>query len=135
MGTSLELLRHEGLVEALGGAGMADNALLGITASGRAALQSLLQAHLRAPLGDHNRLSLLVKLRFMHHLPREWQEQQRALIAETLEGELARLEDLRRSHDAAPGPFRDWLDQDIALLRQRLALIRGAKAAKGVAAQ
>lgn len=127
MGTPLELLRLEGLVAAAAGAGMADNALLEITPAGRAALDALLQARLRAPLGDYNRLVLLLKLRFLHHLPETEQRAQIALIAELLESELARLKDLRR-HDgaAAPRPFLDWLDHDIAALEAQL---RGLHAA------
>jgi DNA-binding PadR family transcriptional regulator len=121
MGTSLELLRYEGLVEAVEGQGMTDNALLRLTPAGRSALAGLLQAHLRAPLGDYNRLALLLKLRFLRHLPAAGQRAQMALIAESLESELARLEDLRRHHEGAAGPFLDWLDDDIAGLRRRLA--------------
>jgi DNA-binding PadR family transcriptional regulator len=125
MGTSLELLRYEGLVTAVDGSGAGDNALLAITPAGSAALEALLKAHLRAPLGDYNRLALLLKLRFLALLPAPEQQAQMTLIAESLESELARLEDLRR-HNAAPGPFRDWLDHDIAALEARLALWRGS---------
>src|SRR5665213_3185432 len=124
MGTSLELLRYEGLVAAIGGSGMADNAMLEITPAGAAALQALLKAHLRAPLGDYNRLALLLKLRFLPLLPASEQHEQMTHISQSLESELVRLEDLRR-HNAAPGPFRDWLDQDIAALHARLALWHG----------
>ena len=120
MGTSLELLRFEGLIAA---AEPSEDALLTITAKGRATLQALLQAHLRAPLGDYNRLVLLLKLRFIDLLPAAERQAQMALIAESLEGELARLEDLRRHHAGRPGPFGDWLDHDIAALKARLALL------------
>ena len=121
MGTPLELLRLEGLVAANPGGDLAENALLEISPAGRAALAALLQARLRAPLGDYNRLVLLLKLRFLHHLANTEQRAQMALIAESLESELARLKDLR-SHDsaAAPRPFLDWLDHDIAALEARL---------------
>jgi len=118
MGTSLELLRFEGLIAA---AEPAEDALLTITPAGRTTLRTLLQAHLRAPLGDYNGLVLMLKLRFLHLLPEAEQRAQMGLIAESLEGELARLEDLRRHHAGRPGPFRDWLDQDIAALKARLA--------------
>ncbi len=121
MGTSLELLRYEGLVEAVDGKGMSDNALLRLTPAGEHALTTLLQARLRAPLGDFNRLSLLLKLRFLHHLAPEERQTQLALIGESLESELARLEDLRARYADASGPFLGWLDHDIAGLRARLA--------------
>ena len=126
MGTSLELLRLEGLVA---GSGMADNALLRITPAGEAALHGLLRAQLRAPLGDYNRLALLLKLRFLHHLPAPEQQAQMAGIAESIETELTRLEELRRHHAAAPRGFLDWLDQDIAILRGRLERLQATFAA------
>src|ERR1700722_16505416 len=120
MGTSLELLRHEGLVGAAEDEGD-EHALLHITPAGREALHALLQAQLRAPLSDYNRLALLLKLRFLQHLPEPERAAQRAMIAESVASELARLEDLRR-YDAGTAPaFFEWLDQDIAALRQRLA--------------
>jgi DNA-binding PadR family transcriptional regulator len=121
LGTSLELLRHEGLVAAEAGAG--DNATLEITAAGRAALAALLRARLRAPTGDVNRLALMLKLRFLALLPEGEQRAEIAHIAESLGSELARLYDLRRSQGAAPAPFRDWLDHDIAALEARLEAI------------
>jgi DNA-binding PadR family transcriptional regulator len=121
MGTSLELLRYEGLAAASEGAGMADNALLEITPAGRQALAALLTAQLRAPLGDYNRLTLLLKLRFLHLLDAAGQRTQMALISQSVESERLRLEELRRSQGAAPAAFLDWLDDDIAALQRRQA--------------
>ena len=120
MGTSLELLRYEGLVAAALDAGPAENAVLEITPAGRAALGALLKAQLRAPLGDYNRLALLLKLRFLHVLGAAERRTQMTLIAESVEGERLRLADLRRSQGTASAPFRDWLDHDIAALERRL---------------
>ena len=124
MGTSLELLRYEGLVAASPDAGLAESAVLEITPAGRAALAALLKARLRAPLGDYNRLAVLLKLRFLHVLAASEQRTQMALIAESVDSERLRLEDLRRSQGAASAPFRDWLDDDIAALECRLAAIK-----------
>jgi hypothetical protein len=125
MGTSLELLRYEGLVAAIEGQGMADNATLEATSAGMTALHDLLQAPLRAPLSDLNRLTLLLKLRFLHHLPTAGREAQIALIAGSLESELARLQDLRHHHAEGPSLFLDWLDHDIAALAARVAQLSG----------
>ena len=122
MGSSLELLRLEGLVAAAGVAGT-DDPTLAITEAGRQALVLLLKARLRAPLGDYNRLALLLKLRFLDLLPREEREAQMALIAESVENELARLQDLRRRESQAPH-LRSWIDQDIVALEARLQALR-----------
>ena len=123
MGTSLELLRYEGLVAASSDPGLAENAMLAITPAGRAALDALLKARLRAPLGDYNRLAVLLKLRFLHILAETEQRIQMALIAESVDSERLRLDELRRSQGTAPAAFRDWLDHDIAALETRLAAI------------
>lgn len=126
MGTSLELLRYEGLIAAVDGEGMKDNALLQVTPAGMSAMQTLLHAPLRAPLSDINRLNLLLKLRFLHHLPAAECTTQIAEVAASLESELARLGDLRRHHAGGPSLFLDWLDHDIAELSVRLARLRAS---------
>jgi hypothetical protein len=128
MGTSLELLRYDGLIEAVSGEGMSDNALLRLTARGREALSGLLKAQLRAPVNDLNRLALMLKLRFLHRLPHGEQSLQLALVADSIESERARLEELRR-HQTAPELFRAWLDHDIAALDERIAWLRARAAA------
>src|SRR5260221_1969197 len=100
MGTSLELLRYEGLIEAVDGGGTADNAVVRLHEAGAAALQGLLRAQLRAPVPDFNRLALLLKLRFLHHLPAAEQRTQLALMAESLESQRAPLDELRRRQQA-----------------------------------
>lgn len=123
MGTSLELLRYEGLVESMDGADKGNDPLLRLSERGTAALQALLKAQLRAPLGDLSRLALLLKLRFLHHLSAEEQRIQLHLMADSLESERARLVELRAQH-AAPGLFGDWLDHDIAAVAERIAWLR-----------
>src|SRR5579872_6503825 len=121
MGTSVELLRYEGFIEAVDGS--AEHALLRLTENGTAALHALLLAQLRAPATDLNRLALLLKLRFLHHLSADEQRGQLALMAESLESERARLEELRRHH-TVPGLFRDWLDHDVTAAEARIAWLR-----------
>ena len=122
MGTSLELLRDEGLIEAVDGQGMTDNAMLRLTPRGAEALQGLLKAQLRSPVNDMNRLALMLKLRFLHHLPETERQGQLMLMGESLDSERARLEELRQR--AEPGLFRDWLEHDIALVEDRISWLR-----------
>ncbi|MDE2228905.1 MAG: hypothetical protein KGL11_07695 [Alphaproteobacteria bacterium] len=125
MGTSLEALIVEGLASASAGKGMADNAVLTLTPAGRATLATLLQARLKPPLGDLTRLAVLLKLRFLHHLDPPEREAQVAHIGETVEGEIARLAELRKTDAGAPSSYLDWLDADIAQLEGKLARLRG----------
>lgn len=124
MGSSIEMLRYQGLIEPVEGEGMADNAVMRLKPEGRAVLHELLQARLGQGQGDINRLALRLKLRFLTLLPEAEQRDQRVHIAESLEAELARLADVRRRDAGAPALFRDWLDRDIAALEAHLAAVR-----------
>ena len=119
MGTSLELLRYEGLVSPVDGAN-ADSELA-LTSNGRTALGDLLRANLRAPSTDLGKLGLALKLRFLDQLPAADQSQQIAFVVAACESERARLTELRTRHGAAAGLFRDWLDHDIAQIEARIA--------------
>lgn len=120
MGTSIELLKYEGLVEPIDGEGMEDDALLAVTDDGMSELQTLMTSRIRAQGGEVSKLILTLKLRFLHLLEREEQLRQIDLMIESTETEIARLEDLRQSFDATPGHLTDWLDHDINQLEGHL---------------
>lgn len=123
MGTSLELLRYEGLIEASDGTGMVDNAEMRLTPAGRAALVRLLQAGLHAPAVEVNRLVLALKLRFLPILGETDGAEIEAQIREWYAGEITRFEELRARHGARSPRFRRWLDREIDLARERLGEI------------
>lgn len=120
MGTSLELLRYEGLIEAAGGTGMIDNAEMRLTAAGHAALVRLLRAGLHAPSVEVNRLVLALKLRFLPILGAAERGEVLAQIGEWYAAEIVRYEELRARHGARSASFRRWLDREIDLARERL---------------
>ncbi len=130
MGTSLELLRYEGLVQATSES-TRDNPELSITAAGREALMALLRAGLRAPVADLAKLGLVLKLRFLQHLPESEQAEQITQVIGAWEGELARLEDLRAHDPKAPPLFHAWLDHDIAQMKARLAWLETQRRSRG----
>lgn len=124
MSTSLELLRHEGLVAAADDGGTPGDPVLSLTPDGRAALDRLLRAGLRAPTNDLAKLALALKLRFFHLLPEADRRQQLAVVIGACQSELARLEDLRAHQSAADTKtplFLDWLDHEIAQVKARIA--------------
>lgn len=128
MGTSIELLRYEGLVEALEGQGMEDDSPLAITEAGRRELHNLLTARLR-PGSDLSKLIIALKMRFLDLLPAKEQQAQADLLLEMVEGELARLMDLRGFAGDGDGThLLDWLDHDISLLETRLAWLEEFRA-------
>jgi len=118
MGASIELLRHEGLIEAVGGQGMEDDSPLTLTDAGRKELHHLLIARLR-PGSDLSRLIVALKMRFLHLLDGSEKQAQIDLMIDGVEGELTRLIDLRGSLGAA-STLGDWLDHEIATLESRL---------------
>ncbi|RAU22694.1 hypothetical protein CU669_06685 [Paramagnetospirillum kuznetsovii] len=122
MGTSIELLRYEGLVEAIAGKGMEDDAQLTISAAGRRELHSLLTARLR-PASDLSKLVMALKIRFLDLLEPAERREQIDLLMSGVESELARLMDLRDANaqeDGQNGALASWLDHDISLLQSRL---------------
>ena len=126
MGTSLEMLRYEGLIEAVDGLGMEDNALLQVTASGRADFDTLMRANVRAPSTDgFNKLVIALKMRFLHMLDVESQREQVDLLILLHEQERARLADLRKSHADDPGLLDAWLDHDLMQVDERIAWFSG----------
>jgi DNA-binding PadR family transcriptional regulator len=130
---SIELLRLEGLIEAVAGpdrgsaSAEAANALMTLTAAGRAELNRLLTANLRGPLGEINKLIIALKLRFIEALAPAERALQADVLAESCEQELARLRDLRGRHAGAPGHLVEWLDHDIAQVEARLAWFHALK--------
>ncbi|MGH7076046.1 MAG: hypothetical protein ACREFD_17885 [Stellaceae bacterium] len=119
-GSSIEMLRHEGLAAA----GPGEDAELTLTAAGAAMLATLLEAPLRVPSNDAKRLAVLLKLRFGHHLPPAAAAAEQSRIAEFLAAELARLVELRQRFGTEAPLFRRWLDREIAALTARINELR-----------
>ncbi len=119
MGTSIELLRYEALVEAIDGQGMEDDALLAITEAGRRELRNLLTAKLRVS-SDLTKLVVALKFRFLHLLEQKDQAGQIDMLLDVCDSELSRLEDLRQASADEDAALLTWLDHDIEQLRQRV---------------
>ncbi|MDD9876919.1 MAG: hypothetical protein OXR84_05705 [Magnetovibrio sp.] len=117
LGSSLELLKYEGLVESQGDG---DDAPLRITSAGRAELETLLTADVRPGATDLNKLIVALKFRFLHLLDAAAQADQVDALVDVAETELARLTDLRGHHSAEPGHLPAWLDREIDELESHL---------------
>jgi hypothetical protein len=129
LGTSIELLRHEGLIEPIGrragpGQSLTADTQVHLTDAGRAALHELLLGQLRTPMNDISRLIVALKLRFLHLLEPEQRRSQIDMLIELTTSELARLADLRAHRPAGEEVFADWLGQEIAQTEARLAWYR-----------
>jgi DNA-binding PadR family transcriptional regulator len=132
MGSSLELLRYEGLFEAGGGpphgaSHTPPDAELTITEAGRRELDDLLRSPIHGPINDLNKLIIALKMRFLHLLDRPSRRAQLDMLVEICEGELARLENLREHDRDEAGSLTAWIDHDIAQVRQRLDWFRSMR--------
>jgi len=125
LGTSIELLRFEGLIEPVEGHGMEDNAVLRLTDAGRAALTDYLTSTIRPGVSDLNKLVLALKLRFIDLLSAEDREEQIAALEMMYVGEKARLEDLRARANRDAGLLGEWLDMEIAQVDRRIVWCQG----------
>jgi DNA-binding PadR family transcriptional regulator len=133
VGSPLELLKVEGLIEPVPGSGRKDDARLRTTLAGRDELTRLLTANVRAPVTDINKLIIALKLRFLHLLPAREQRLQLDMLIEMSERELARLISLRGHHSQDTGHLVAWLDHDITAVRRRLEWFQNLHA--GLAAE
>lgn len=120
LGSSLELLRFEGLIAA---ETESDDPVLHISDLGRKSFAVLMTSNVRAPVNDVSRLVLALKMRFLHLLGDEDRLHQREMLEEMCETELARLGDLRARY--GKGRLADWLDLEIHQMEERLAWFQG----------
>ncbi len=118
MGSSIELLKYEGLVATSTGDG--DLETLAITLEGHVELKSLLVAHVRPGAGDLNKLIVALKFRFMHLLDIDDQRAQVGILIDTTEAELSRLTDLHQNHLPDSGHITTWIDFEIKALSERI---------------
>ena len=121
MGASVELLKHEGLIEST-------DEQVAITGAGRDELRQLLTADVRSAAADLNKLIFALKFRFLHLLEEDDRRAQADILADATDNELARLDDLRQHHAGDEGYLIPWLDHDIHLLEFRLTWLKDFRA-------
>lgn len=131
LGSSLEVLRLEGLIEPVGGK-TGDTVPMVLTDAGRSSFETLMQAPIRAPVNDIQRLVLALKLRYIDQLAGEDQLDQLDMLIQVTETELARLRDLKVHEGKAM--FKDWLSDEIAHNEARLKWLEAAVEAREVTA-
>jgi hypothetical protein len=126
LGTSIELLRHEGLIEPVGARASPSHSLradttVQLTRAGREALHELLTSRVRSPMSDLTRMVVALKLRFLDLLTPAEQRSQFEMLVELATAELARLADLRGQDGQPDSALGDWLGQEITQTEERRA--------------
>ncbi|MEQ8331985.1 hypothetical protein [Nisaea sp.] len=121
LGSSIELLKFEGLIAPLAGEGFEDNARLQLTDAGWVALREYLSAPVRPGANDLNKLVVALKLRFLHLLEKDEQVEQIENLRGLHQGEHARLFDLLSHEEWQHGHLRAWIEMEIAQVEDRIA--------------
>ncbi len=124
LGTSIELLRYEGLVEPVDDT---DDSPLQITEAGRLELISLLRSNVRTPVDGVNKLILALKMRYLHMLDPAAQGEQIDMLLDMSRTELVRLDDLADRYRNEPGHFRAWLVHDQGQVQARIDWLEGLR--------
>jgi DNA-binding PadR family transcriptional regulator len=119
LGPSLELLKVEGLIEATDPKAPHDSQIVRLTKDGEAELQRLMNANLRGPMGEVNKLIVALKLHFLDLLTPDQRRQQLEMLMEVCDRELIRLNDLRAHHVDSEGALLPWLDHEIEEVKNR----------------
>ncbi len=127
MGTSIELLRTEGLIETSAPVEADAEATLQLTSTGEAELRALLTANLRNTLDDLSRTVFALKLRFLHLLEPAVARQQIERLIEISKTDRARRADTKARYGGEPGQFGAWLDADIDRANDRVAWLTALK--------
>jgi DNA-binding PadR family transcriptional regulator len=120
MGSSIEVLRAEGLVAPIEDLPDPVHETLELTDSGRHELRDLLISNLRSPVDGVSQLVFALKLRFLHLLDEEDARDQIERMREISETEHARLLDLKERYGSEPGEFDAWLALELAQIEDRL---------------
>src|SRR5262249_7570581 len=119
LGPSLELLKVEGLVEAVDPQAPHDRQTIRFSKDGEGELQRLMNAKLRGRMGEVNKLIVALKLHFLDLLTPEQRRQQLEMLMEVCDRELVRLNDLRDHHTDTDSALLPWLDHEIEEVQRR----------------
>ncbi len=121
LGTSIELLKLEGLISVVGEDTGDDAEILCLTDDGKAALQAYLKTNIRPGASDLNKLVIALKLRFIDVLEADDQGDQLEGLKRMYEGERVRLLDLADHGEWSEGLMREWLDIELDMVSRRIA--------------
>lgn len=115
LGTSIELLKFEGLI-----ADGAEGRLV-LTAAGEEALRDYMTSSVRPGVSDMNKLVVALKLRFIEVLDGDAQRDQLEQLRAMYAGELARLRDLAGHDEWQSGRLDAWIEMEIDQVGGRIA--------------
>ncbi|WP_343564907.1 hypothetical protein [Kiloniella sp. b19] len=119
IGTPLEVLKIEGLVES--NPAFAAQESLVLTSRGSGEFERLIASSLRAPLNDMSKLVLSIKMRFLHLAAPKTRLEQYLLLVDIYDRQLERLQALKvQEKDQSAEDFEAWLDIEITQTQELL---------------
>lgn len=121
LGTSIELLKLEGLIEVVENPGGDGEELLRLTTSGFQELKEYLRSTIRSGSSDLNKLVVALKLRFIEVLEPSERLDQLVGLQTMYQAERNRLQDLRKHKEWSAGLLPGLLDLELAVTDQRLS--------------
>ena len=121
LGTSIELLKLEGLIEVVENPGGDGEELLRLTTSGFQELKEYLKSTIRSGSSDLNKLVVALKLRFIEVLEPSERLDQLVGLQTMYQAERNRLQDLRKHKEWSAGLLPGLLDLELAVTDQRLS--------------
>ncbi|HAI28686.1 MAG TPA: hypothetical protein DHW36_08750 [Thalassospira sp.] len=119
MGSSLQLLKLEGLVKEDTGSGTFSDAQLRLTDAGHEKFVELMQGNLRDTSGELARLIMALKMRFLHLLEEDIRTEQIEILHDVCELDLERVLALREEHASEAENFTGWLEMEVKRLEQK----------------
>jgi hypothetical protein len=129
MGSSMELLRYEGLITAVdqpqAQTSSSDDSVLTVTEHGHSEFVTLMTTPTELILGDHTKLVMTLKVRFLHLLSADLQASQAQELAAHYQQALDKLHVLKARYEKEPGNLSAWLEHDIAQTQRRLSWFVG----------
>ena len=120
MGTSIELLKLEGLIETVNDNDKGDSSLLQLSPAGLQELKEYLRSNLKSGGSELNKLVIALKLRFIDILDDNERRDQLLAIRDMYHNEKRRLEDLKNQTTWLTGFLLESIELDLFVVNKRI---------------
>ena len=120
MGTSIELLKLEGLIETVNDNDKGDSSLLQLSPAGLQELKEYLRSNLKSGGSELNKLVIALKLRFIDILDDDERRDQLLAIRDMYHNEKRRLEDLKNQTTWLTGFLLESIELDLFLVNKKI---------------
>ena len=120
MGTSIELLKVEGLIETVNDNDKDDASLLRLSPAGLQELKEYLRSNLKSGGSELNKLVIALKLRFIDILNDDERRDQFLAIRDIYHNEKRRLDDLKNQTTWLTGFLLESIELDLYVVNKRI---------------